>query len=346
MMNDLYNRTPLGALITPLLAWYRANRRDLPWRENTDPYRVWVSEIMLQQTRVEAVKEYYRRFLAALPTVSALAEADEEQLLKLWEGLGYYSRVRNLQKAAQMIMGEHGGVFPSDPAAIAALPGIGAYTAGAIASIAFGLPVPAVDGNVLRVITRLTADTTDITKESFKREVATALAEIYPHGACGDFTQALMELGAIVCLPNGAPLCGSCPLASLCCACRNGEQEQYPVKKAKAARRIEHKTVFILRCDGRIAVRRRTATGVLSGMWELPCIDGALDADGVRTQLNAWDITATPHAQKEKKHIFTHIEWIMHPYTVECSAPPSAFTWVEPEQIALPTAFKKLLQIR
>lgn len=345
MMKALYNRTPLGALVTPLLAWYRANRRDLPWRENTDPYRVWVSEIMLQQTRVEAVKEYYRRFLVALPTIAALAEADEEQLLKLWEGLGYYSRVRNLQKAAQVIMGEHGGVFPSDPEAIEDLPGIGTYTAGAIASIAFGLPVPAVDGNVLRVITRLTLDATDITKESFKREVATALAEIYPPKACGDFTQALMELGAIICLPNGAPLCDSCPLASLCCACRNGEQEQYPVKKAKAARRIEHKTVFVLRYGDRIAVRRRTAAGVLSGMWELPCIDGMPDENSVRTQLDAWGVTGTPNAQKEKKHIFTHIEWIMHPYTVECAAPYSAFTWVEAEQIALPTAFKKLLQI-
>ena len=197
------NAQALGKIAEPLLKWYSKNARILP-------YRVWVSEIMLQQTRVEAVKPYYERFLSALPSIAALAEAPEEQLLKLWEGLGYYSRVRNLQKAAQKVMQEYGGALPASYEQLKSLPGIGEYTAGAIASIAFGIAVPVVDGNVLRVVSRITGRFEQVDTAACKKRIWKELAQIMPEDAPGDFNQALMELGATVCLPNGAPLCGNC----------------------------------------------------------------------------------------------------------------------------------------
>ena len=225
-----------------LLPWYANNARDLPWRHDREPYHVWLSEIMLQQTRVEAAKGYYNRFLAACPDIKTLAGASEDQLNKLWQGLGYYSRVRNLQKAAQVICQEHNGVFPTDFDAIRHLPGIGPYTAGAIASICFEQPRPAVDGNVLRVITRVLADATPIDSAAFRRAVTGRFAEVYPAGHCGAFTQSLMELGAIVCLPNGAPLCDRCPLQEVCRANQTQSQRSYPVKSPKTPRRKEEKT--------------------------------------------------------------------------------------------------------
>ena len=209
---DLYK------IVEPLLAWYEKNRRKLPWRENVSAYRVWVSEIMLQQTRVEAVKPYFARFIDALPDVSDLADCEEEKLLKLWEGLGYYNRVRNMQKAAKTVMEEYGGQLPDDYEKLLSLKGIGSYTAGAIASIAYGIPVPAVDGNVLRIITRLTQDESDIMKQSVKKRVEQALLEVMPQKRAGVFNQALMELGATVCVPNGAPLCEACPWKEFCLA--------------------------------------------------------------------------------------------------------------------------------
>ena len=206
----------LKRIVEPLVQWYHENKRDLPWRKTKDPYRIWVSEIMLQQTRVEAVKPYYERFLLTLPTVKDLAEADEETILKLWEGLGYYSRVRNMQKAAIQVMEEHGGSFPADQKALLKLKGIGPYTAGAVGSIAFSLPIPAVDGNVLRVMSRITADAADISLQATKKEWEERLTEIMPTDCPGDMNQALMELGATVCLPNGTPKCGICPVRKYC----------------------------------------------------------------------------------------------------------------------------------
>ena len=236
--------TPLPASAVPLLIdWYRQNRRDLPWRQSRDPYRVLVSEIMLQQTRAETVKPYFHRFLATLPTVEALAGADEPTLLKLWEGLGYYSRVRNLQKAARAVMEHHGGVIPADFDALLKLPGVGRYTAGAVASIAFGIPVPAVDGNVLRVLARLTGDDTDILSPAAKKTAETTLAPLVPSDAAGDFTQSLIELGALVCTP-GEPRCGDCPLHLLCTAHREGRERDLPVRLAKTKRRVEERTVL------------------------------------------------------------------------------------------------------
>lgn len=255
--------TQLSQITEPLLAWYEKNARVLPWRENTDAYRVWVSEIMLQQTRVDTVIPYYERFLRRFPDVAALAAAPEQELLKMWEGLGYYSRVRNMQKAAQQICEKYNGIFPNEYEQLLSLPGIGAYTAGAVASIAWNKPYAAVDGNVLRVVTRLTADSREISNTKFKNEITAALQEIYPVDKCGIFTQSLMELGAVVCMPNGTPRCTECPLQSLCSACAAGTQPAYPVKKKKAQRRIEEKTVLLMIHAGRLALQKEPGADCL-----------------------------------------------------------------------------------
>ena len=328
-----------------LLEWYAAGPRDLPWRRDREPYHVWLSEVMLQQTRVEAVKGYYRRFLAELPDIPALAACPPDRLAKLWEGLGYYSRMRNLQKAAQVIVSAHGGVFPREYDAIRALPGVGDYTAGAIASICFGLPEPAVDGNVLRVLSRVTDDAAPVTDAAVKREYAARLREIYPAGRCGDFTQSLMELGATVCGPNSQPQCALCPLASLCLARANGTALLRPVKAPKKEKRTEEKTVFILRCGTRIAVRRRPEQGLLAGLWELPNVDGKCSAQQALAQAERWGVHPRELCRSsEKTHIFTHIRWELRGFYIECAEAAPLFTWVDParfrQDIALPTAFR------
>ena len=313
---------PFPAAAVPLLLdWYRQNRRDLPWRESRDPYRVLVSEIMLQQTRAETVKPYFHRFLATLPTVADLAEADEATLLKLWEGLGYYSRVRNLQKAARSVMEKHGGDIPADFEALLTLPGVGRYTAGAVASIAFDIPVPAVDGNVLRVMARLTGDDTDILSPAAKKNAEASLAPCVPSPGAGDFTQSLIELGALVCIP-GEPKCDACPLHLVCEANREGKQAALPVRLARTKRRVEERTVLILRfCDEEgtmhIALRKRPAEGLLGGLYEFPCMDGHADEGDVRTHLSALGMSvATVERLPAAKHLFSHIEWRMIGYSV------------------------------
>lgn len=346
-------RNQLEKIVGPLSDWYHKNRRHLPWRENSDPYRVWVSEIMLQQTRVETVIPYYERFMVHFPTIASLAASGDEELLKLWEGLGYYSRARNLRKAAQVICAQHQGRFPEEFEEILALPGIGAYTAGAIASIAFDQAKAAVDGNVLRVVTRLTQDSHDIADAKFRSQVTEELEKIYPQKGRGDFTQSLMEIGAVVCVPNGEPGCGKCPLSFLCGAYSSGTQLQYPVKKKKAARKTEHKTVLVLQFQDRIALRKREDKGILSGMWELPNMDGILNEQQVFQWLteNAFavrEIKAPADGRKQLKHIFTHIEWHMTYWSVICGDTGSSdgLVWVTAGQlekdIALPTAFKKV----
>lgn len=337
----------LREIVSPLLAWYRENRRILPWRENTDPYRVWVSEIMLQQTRVDTVIPYYNRFLERLPDIRSLAEVPEEDLLKLWEGLGYYSRVRNMQKAARAIVKDFGGVFPAEYREILSLPGIGPYTAGAISSIAFERPVPAVDGNVMRVLSRITASEADIADPSVKKQMTAALEAIYPAGHCGDFTQSLMELGAIVCLPNGAPLCDQCPLRGLCRAFRLGTQLDYPIQAPKPERRKEKKTVLLLCCGDDVALRRRPEGGLLGGLWEFPCLEGEWTPDQILAYLLERGIRAESVKKAgTQRHIFTHVEWQMLTYRVCCLERGDEFRWVTrdmlEDQIALPTAFKKL----
>ena len=342
---DRISRLP-GAL----LPWYQVNKRDLPWRADREPYHVWLSEIMLQQTRVEAVKGYYTRFLSALPTIADLAVCNDEELHKLWEGLGYYSRVRNLKKAAQVIMEEHGGVFPRDYAAVRALPGIGDYTAGAICSICFDRPTPAVDGNVLRVIARITDNDMPIDLPARKKEVQSRLASTYPAEA-GDFTQALMELGATVCGPNRKPDCGNCPCRDFCLGHQRGTAEKLPVKSPKKGRREEDLSVFILRCGDSYALEKRPESGLLAGLWQFPNVPGKLDAAGAaawaaQQELGLRDLRRIT----EKKHIFTHIQWNMTGIYLEVSKKTDAFRWFTEEEIeakaALPTAFRQFWEER
>ena len=328
-----------------LLSWYDSGHRELPWRENPSPYYVWVSEIMLQQTRVEAVKPYFYRFIKALPEIAALASAEEETLLKLWEGLGYYRRVFQMQKAAHMIMERYGGSMPESYAELLLLPGIGEYTAGAIASIAFHQPVPAVDGNVLRVLARVTAEERDVQSNRVKKDFFFALKKIYPKERCGNFTQSLMELGAMICLPNGIPKCGDCPIADRCLAFLQNRTDELPVKKEKKPRRIDEKTVILLRCGDKIAVRKRETPGLLSGLWEFLNIEGCLSEPEVKEALKMQGILAEQITPLGKaRHIFTHVEWHMEGYQVLCREFYEDFVWVTPAQLeqelSLPSAFR------
>ena len=339
------NKAIYQALPGALLPWYRENRRDLPWREDREPYHVWLSEIMLQQTRVEAVKGYYARFLAALPDVESLARADDDLLHKLWEGLGYYSRVRNLKKAARVIMDVFGGEFPRSYGQVRALPGIGDYTAGAICSICFDAPTPAVDGNVLRVISRLTDDSTPIDAPAYKKQIRAELERVYPADA-GDFTQALMELGATLCGPNWKPRCAECPCQGICQARLHGTQEALPVKRPKREKRVEQYTVLILCCDGKYALEKRGETGLLAGLWQFPNVPGKLDTEGVMATLEELGIKPRNMLRMaDRKHIFTHIRWEMRGVWLETAEQGGDYVWLTPEEIrrsvALPTAFRQ-----
>ena len=339
-------RLMLAEIVTPLLTWYQENKKKLPWRESRDPYKIWLSEIMLQQTRIEAVIPYYRRFLNELPDVETLANAPEEQILKLWEGLGYYSRARNLGKAAKQIMSQYGGVFPEEASELKKLSGIGDYTAGAIASIAFGKAEPAVDGNVLRVVMRYLASDEDISLPATQKNVAEMLRKIYPAGEnAGHFTQAIMELGENVCIPNGEAKCGDCPLREGCKARQNGCIDTLPFKSPKKARKQEPKTVFLLSCRGKYAVCKRAENGLLAGMWEFPNADGTLseeEATAWLIQKGVEPVCILPCG--EAVHIFTHIEWHMCGFAAECAAMPECFRWESAETIlenyAIPTAFR------
>lgn len=301
----------------PLLDWYSQARRILPWREEPEPYHVWLSEIMLQQTRVEAVKPYYDRFLKALPDISSLAEAEEEVLLKLWEGLGYYNRVRNLQKAAKQIMNDYDGQMPEDWEELKKLPGIGSYTAGAVASIAYGKKAPAVDGNVLRVLSRVTLDDRDILEAKTKRSVEQELMCVIPEDRPGDFNQAMMELGATVCLPNGRPKCEECPLRGFCRAREKGCMTDYPKKAPKKARTIEKKTVLVLQDETKAALTKRDNKGLLAGFYEFPCLPGKRSREQVLAYLKELGFVSL-HIKEigEAKHVFTHKEWHMTGYCV------------------------------
>ncbi|MBR5421115.1 MAG: A/G-specific adenine glycosylase [Lachnospiraceae bacterium] len=336
----------MKSIPSALLRWYDKERRILPWREDPTPYHVWISEIMLQQTRVESVKAYYERFTARLKDITALAQCGEDELLKLWEGLGYYSRARNLQKAARIILTEYEGRLPSDYEELLKLPGIGAYTAGAIASIAYGQAVAAVDGNVLRVLARYLADDRDIADEKLKRERKSQIEEILPKGKAGEFNQAMMDLGAMICLPKGAK-CKECPLRKNCRALKEDRVSELPKKKAAKERRIQERTLFVIRYREQICIRRRPKSGLLAGLWELPAVDVQL---GKKAALEAVRELGFEPVSIERlpdsKHIFSHLEWRMRAYLVradELTAEPKGAVLVSPEKIdeeyALPSAF-------
>jgi A/G-specific adenine glycosylase len=348
----------LYAMVEPLCVWYQKNARSLPWREGKDPYHIWLSEVMLQQTRIEAVKPYYARFLAAAPTVADLAALPDDRLMKLWEGLGYYSRARNLKRAAQAICEQHGGRLPADYAALRALPGIGEYTAGAIASIAFSLPFPAVDGNVLRVVARLLGDESDVLRPETKKRIHAALLEVYRTAKePAALTQGLMELGEVVCMPNRAPLCEQCPLAAHCRAYAEGSWDHIPYRAPKKGRKIMHKLILLLHDgEGRYAIRRRPDEGLLAGLWELPQIDlpdETCAADDDRLDRLAREfclqnglLPAESAAAPTAKHIFTHLEWHMcgRYLNVEKGKKTGELLFVSAEELsadyALPTAFR------
>ncbi len=337
----------LRAMNGPLLAWYRDHARILPWREDPSPYRVWISEIMLQQTRVEAVKPYFTRFLAELPDVEALAAVPEERLLKLWEGLGYYSRARNLKKAARIVVEEYGGRLPDSREELERLPGIGSYTAGAIASIAYGRAEPAVDGNVLRVLSRVLASREDIASQQVKRRFEKELSATMPRDSCGAFNQGLIEIGAILCLPRERARCGECPLESVCLAARAGLTASIPFKAPKKPRRVEERTILLLETGDRIAIQKRPDRGLLASLYEFPGLEGARTEEQVREFLAG---EAGTKAQKigppiEAVHRFSHVEWHMTGYRVEVSRIPDGYLAVKKQELQqkypLPSAFDR-----
>lgn len=326
--------------------WYARSRRVLPWREEPTPYRIWISEIMLQQTRIEAVIPYYTRFLEELPDLAALAAVEEDRLLKLWEGLGYYSRARNLKKAAQIVVRDYGGQLPRTAAELRRLPGIGDYTAGAVASIACGQPEPAVDGNVLRVLSRLLESGADVLAAGTKKAMTRLLREHYPSGeAAALCTEGLMELGETVCIPNGAPKCALCPLRGLCRAGQKGTAERYPVKSPPRPRRIEERTVLLLCCRGRWAIRQREKKGLLAGLWEFPNELGYFDETELRARFPQ-ALALAPCCTA--KHVFTHVEWHMRGWRLELPAELPGFVWENAEAIrehySVPTALKAYLR--
>ena len=361
-MEDRYREA-----VPSLLFWYDYNARILPWREDPTPYHVWISEIMLQQTRVEAVRAYYERFLAELPDVQSVAVASEDRLVKLWEGLGYYSRVRNIAKAAKLLCDKHNGQLPADYALLRELPGIGDYTAGAIASIAFGIPVPAVDGNVLRVFSRLTGYRGDIRSDSFKRQVGEQLRQALSEyteetaenpaqqahatkvqSAPGRFNQAVMDVGATVCIPNGKPHCDKCPLSHLCEAFSEGLTAEIPAKPEKKARPVEKRTVLVITDGERVLLHRRPEKGLLAGMWEFPGVPGALSPAAAKKAaagiLRRESEEKGLHAKRlpDNRHIFSHVEWEMRGYRIDvpketavetAAAQPAEYLWANPREI-------------
>lgn len=339
----------LSYACSDIIEWYAQNRRDFPWRNDPSPYKVWISEVMLQQTRIETVLPYYRRFMAELPTIRSLSEVDEDRLLKLWQGLGYYSRAKNLRRAARMLMRDYDGFLPRSAKELRKLPGIGDYTAGAIASIAFQLPEPAVDGNVLRVVSRLLASYDDVTLPSTKARITELLRDVYPNGEnAALLTEGIMELGETVCIPGEKPKCRLCPARGECVAHEKRIQERLPIRKDALPRRTEEKTILLLHYEKRFALHRR-GKGLLADMWEIPSYDGNLSESDVTEKLAAEGIgvrSITPICNA--KHLFSHVEWYMTGYRVECANRSERLIWETPENIrtlyAIPSAYRKYLK--
>ena len=338
--------TKLIQIVQSIVAWYQEQEKNLPWKQDKKPYHEWISEIMLQQTRIEAVKKYYIRFMEQLPKIQDVANASEEQLLKLWEGLGYYSRVKNIKKAAIQIMQEYQGKMPTNYIELIKLPGIGEYTAGAIASISYGEKVPAVDGNVLRVISRVLASKENILLPETKKDITNKLQEIMPEEA-GDFNEGLMELGEKIGIPNRIPICTKCPIQKYCTAYKENLITEIPVRIKKQNRKIEKRTVFILKYKNEIAINKRAKTGILANLYEFPNILGEVTEQEIPQILEQWNVQfKNIKMKKSAKHIFTHIQWDMIAYEIEVKNKNVIWTWVTEQEMEkhypLPTAFKKL----
>lgn len=304
---------------TLLLAWYDENKRDLPWRKTEDPYHIWVSEVMLQQTQVDTVIPYFERFIERFPTVESLAEADEEEVLKMWEGLGYYSRARNLQTAVREVKETYGGIVPDNEEEISALKGVGPYTAGAILSIAYGKPVPAVDGNVMRVLSRVLLIFDDISKVKTRKLFEAAVRAMIPDDAASRFNQALMELGAIICTPK-SPGCLLCPVRSECRAFHEGVETELPVKaKKKPPKPVPIAVAVLQNADGHVLISKRSNEGLLANLWEFPNCELESD-ESPKRQLKhffeqVWGVTVTLHEQLlQFNHIFSHLKWELDVY--------------------------------
>lgn len=335
--------------VQDLLNWYEHSKRGLPWRENADPYSVWVSEIMLQQTRVESVIGYYRRFLERFPTVQTLAQSDLDEVLKLWEGLGYYSRARNLHKAARDIRETYNGAFPETYEAVLSLPGIGKYTAGAIMSIAFNKAYPAVDGNVLRVVSRLFLLEKDIASQEVKQEIEAKLGEVFPEGRASDFTQSLMELGALVCLPS-SPECPRCPVQKDCKAYAANRQNELPLKQKAARQKRISRYIARIELEGKILMNKRPSQGLLGGLWEFPGVEAKNKVQFSRDFQKEYGLEIVPGEHwMNAKHIFTHLIWEMKVYHCECltqNIPENTgLRWIpvrELDSIPIPVAFQKI----
>ena len=335
-----------GTFAHTLLEWYDANRRELPWRGETDPYRIWLSEVMLQQTRTETVDRYYRAFLARFPHVQDLAAADEGEVLKLWEGMGYYSRARNLHKAAKMVAFEMKGIFPRTAKDLRALPGVGPYASGAIASIAYNEPVPALDGNQARVLSRVLACEKVLkTPADLWDEAMSLLSFERP----GDYNQALMDLGASVCIPKN-PRCEICPVQEHCRAYQEGAPEDFPVLPPPVAKREENRTVALVLVGDRLLVRQRPAKGLLARMWEFPNFEGALTGEETAALLReeGADEAVCIRQLPPAKHVFTHLVWRMNWYLLRAESVPADCRAVGPEEIgalAFPSAIRVYREI-
>ena len=330
-----------------LLQWYDKNRRVLPWREDSSPYKVWISEIMLQQTKVDTVIPYFLRFMEEIPSIFALANVSEDKLLKLWEGLGYYNRARNLKKAAQVILADYNGRMPTQVVELQTLPGIGPYTAGAIASIAFAQKTPAIDGNVLRIVSRITVNTGNTKERKVQKEIEEFIWMVLPDKRTGEFNQALMDLGATICIPKGTPKCSICPLSNLCKGNSRGIAGTLPVKSAKKKRKVEERTIFILSYRGKIAIRKRPSTGLLSKLWEYPNVEGFTKENEINFLIKSWGLyTKSIIELNSSTHLFSHLEWQMKGYYLEVEVVNNHndFTWASRKEIikkhSIPTAFK------
>lgn len=340
--------------VNALLKWYEKEKRDLPWRHTNDPYRIWISEIMLQQTRVEAVIEKYNAFIQRLPDIKALATVEDDTLLKLWEGLGYYSRARNLKKSAQIIVQEYNGIFPSEEKILLSLPGIGPYTAGAILSIAFHQPKVAIDGNVMRILARLFEIKDDIRLPKTKQYFETCLQEYYkkhPKAQPHLLNQAFMELGALVCLPNGSPNCVNCPWRKDCLSHQNNTYLQIPYRSSLKQRKIENRTILIIRDGNHFLLHKRSEKGLLSGLYEFLGVSSHLSKAEVLDYVN--QLGFEPLRIKllpSSKHIFSHIEWHMKAYEIQVSnlnhLKDTGYSFVTKKELqsyAIPSAFQAYL---